>query len=309
MPRSANKVILVGNAGMLAKDPEVGYSRKRDSGREFQPRHKGSKTATTNGKSGPSGTTSPPGSVWRKSSANFVSKGCKLYVEGKIQTSSWGEKQSGEGKYRKESHARELLLLGPRENGADNHQNPTPNTNDDQRSHAGSDSVGMRIFRTPARSLPLLTEGRAVMSPANRHANDPANGSASTVQHFAVPASDTNIPTALTHNAAKTKELIANLEVPFHPSVIEARVTNSSKGGSPRGQVMPYADQRAYTDLLNALFTPAGWTRRPWQWPSQRQRCERPRRQPRSRDRADGTSAGETHASRVVEDPSESVES
>ena len=180
---------------------------------------------------------------------------------------------------------------------------------DDQRSHAGSDSIGMRIFRTPARSTPILTEGRAVMSPANGHANDPANGSTSTVQQFAVSASDTNIPTALTHNAAKTKELIANLELPFHPSVIESRVTNSSKGGSPRGQVMPYADQRAYTDLLNALFTPAGWTRRPWQWPSQRQRCERPRRQPRSRDRADGTSAGETHASRVVEDHTESVES
>jgi len=44
--------------------------------------------------------------------------------------------------------------------------------------------------------------------------------------------------------------------------VIEWRVTNTSKGGSPRGQVMPYADQRAYTDRLNALFTPAGWTRR-----------------------------------------------
>jgi hypothetical protein len=44
--------------------------------------------------------------------------------------------------------------------------------------------------------------------------------------------------------------------------VIEWRVTNTSKGGSPRGQVLPYADQRAYTDRLNALFTPAGWTRR-----------------------------------------------
>jgi hypothetical protein len=29
-----------------------------------------------------------------------------------------------------------------------------------------------------------------------------------------------------------------------------------------RGQVVPYADQRAYTDRLNSLFTPAGWTRR-----------------------------------------------
>ena len=100
------------------------------------------------------------------------------------------------------------------------------------------------------------------MSPVNGHANDPANGPTTPVQQFAPPASDTNIPAALTPNAAKIKELIASLEVPFHPSVIEWRVTNTSKGGSPRGQVMPYADQRAYTDRLNALFTPAGWTRR-----------------------------------------------
>ena len=100
------------------------------------------------------------------------------------------------------------------------------------------------------------------MTPTNGHANDPANGSTTAVQQFAPPASDTNIPTILTPNAAKIKELIASLEVPFHPSVIEWRVTNTSKGGSPRGQVMPYADQRAYTDRLNALVTPAGWTRR-----------------------------------------------
>jgi hypothetical protein len=100
------------------------------------------------------------------------------------------------------------------------------------------------------------------MTPTNGHANDPANGSTHAVQQFAPPASDTNIPTTLIANPAKIKELIASLEVPFHPSVIEWRVTNTSKGGSPRGQVMPYADQRAYTDRLNALFTPAGWTRR-----------------------------------------------
>jgi hypothetical protein len=38
---------------------------------------------------------------------------------------------------------------------------------------------------------------------------------------------------------------------------------NTTKGQQPvRGQVVPYADQRAYTDRLNALFTPAGWTRK-----------------------------------------------
>ena len=271
------------------------------------------------------------------------------------------------------------------------------------------------------------------MSPANGHANDDANIPTTAVQQVAPPTSDTNIPNALTLTATKIKELIANLEVPFHPSVIEWRVTNTSKGGSPRGQVMPYADQRAYTDRLNALVTPAGWTRRytihtsanferskdqkivakvlvtceliifglgshsatgeewadddnaataaeaqsfkractcfglgrylyyftgtwvdlddrkrpktvpkldgwatPEGWcrglrPARRRirsrpseqllkptamamaiataTVERPSRQPRSRDRADGTSAGETHVSRVVEDPSESVES
>ena len=100
------------------------------------------------------------------------------------------------------------------------------------------------------------------MCPANGHANDPANSSTNAVQQFAPPAGDTNIPTVLTPTAAKIRELIASLEVPFHPSVIEWRVANTSKGGSPRGQVMPYADQRAYTDRLNTLVTPAGWTRR-----------------------------------------------
>ena len=100
------------------------------------------------------------------------------------------------------------------------------------------------------------------MSPANGHANESANIPTTAVQQIAPPTSDTNIATALTLTATKIKELIANLEVPFHPSVIEWRVTNTSKGGSPRGQVMPYADQRAYTDRLNTLVTPAGWTRR-----------------------------------------------
>jgi len=61
----------------------------------------------------------------------------------------------------------------------------------------------------------------------------------------------------------KVKELVAALEVPFDASQIEWRVTNTTKDGQPpRGQVVPYADQRAYTDRLNALFTPAGWTRK-----------------------------------------------
>jgi len=59
----------------------------------------------------------------------------------------------------------------------------------------------------------------------------------------------------------RIRRIIDDLEVPFDPHVIEWRVTNTAKD-KRRGQVMPYADQRAYTDRLNALLTPAGWTRK-----------------------------------------------
>jgi hypothetical protein len=71
------------------------------------------------------------------------------------------------------------------------------------------------------------------------------------------------VPTAPQHSPERVKELVAALEVPFDPSQIEWRVMNTTKNQQPvRGQVVPYADQRAYTDRLNALFTPAGWTRK-----------------------------------------------
>jgi hypothetical protein len=56
------------------------------------------------------------------------------------------------------------------------------------------------------------------------------------------------------------KELLAELEVPFSPEQVQWRVTNTTND-KKRGQVVPYADPRAYTDRLNALFSPQGWTR------------------------------------------------
>lgn len=70
-------------------------------------------------------------------------------------------------------------------------------------------------------------------------------------------------PAVLQLPAARVKELVAALEVPFEPSQIEWRVMNTTKNQRPaRGQVVPYANQRAYTDRLNLLLTPAGWTRK-----------------------------------------------
>lgn len=56
------------------------------------------------------------------------------------------------------------------------------------------------------------------------------------------------------------KKLLEELEVPFAPHQVLWRVTNTSNDRK-RGQIVAYADPRAYTDRLNALFSPQGWTR------------------------------------------------
>ena len=56
------------------------------------------------------------------------------------------------------------------------------------------------------------------------------------------------------------EELLVELEAPFSVDQILWRVTNTANNRT-RGQVVPYADPRAYTDRLNALVSPQGWTR------------------------------------------------
>src|SRR5580698_5899578 len=58
----------------------------------------------------------------------------------------------------------------------------------------------------------------------------------------------------------QVRQLEASLEDPFDPREIKWRVTNTTSDRR-RGQVIAYADPRAYTDRLNALFTVRGWTR------------------------------------------------
>lgn len=57
-----------------------------------------------------------------------------------------------------------------------------------------------------------------------------------------------------------TDALFTQLAEPFHSSEIKWRVTHTTQDGS-RGAVIAFADPRAYTDRLNQLFTPSGWTR------------------------------------------------
>jgi hypothetical protein len=61
----------------------------------------------------------------------------------------------------------------------------------------------------------------------------------------------------------KIREL---LNEPFDPGEIKWRVTATSTqqtkhGPQKRGQLVAYADQRAYTDRLNEVFGEWGWTR------------------------------------------------
>ena len=51
------------------------------------------------------------------------------------------------------------------------------------------------------------------------------------------------------------EELLAELEVPFSIDQVLWRVTNTANNRT-RGQVVPYADPRAYTDRLNRWSAP-----------------------------------------------------
>ena len=70
----------------------------------------------------------------------FVTTGFTVYIEGKLQTSNWEDRQSGQTRYR-EIVARDLVLLGSRGNGtaysqeshpgpAAQHEAPTENAED-----------------------------------------------------------------------------------------------------------------------------------------------------------------------------------
>ena len=92
----------------------------------------------------------------------------------------------------------------------------------------------------------MSSNGHADAGPANPRESSLVTGS---------------VAMALVRDPDEIKRLVRELESPFEPSIVEWRVTNTSLDRK-RGQVIPYADQRAYTDRMNTLFTPAGWTRR-----------------------------------------------
>lgn len=88
-------------------------------------------------------------------------------------------------------------------------------------------------------------------------ANTATAGTADTLSPAVVPQ---YAPALQKYTDEQVRQLEAALEDPFEPSEIKWRVTNTTSDRR-RGQVIAYADPRAYTDRLNALFTVRGWTR------------------------------------------------
>jgi hypothetical protein len=83
-------------------------------------------------------------------------------------------------------------------------------------------------------------------------------GSASAVPPLSLPGNKTISGKEYTDE--EVRRIVAALEEPFDPREIKWRVTNTT-ADKRRGQMMAYADPRAYTDRLNELFTVRGWTR------------------------------------------------
>jgi single-strand DNA-binding protein len=112
MAKGVNKVILLGNVG---KDPEIRTTPNGMTVASFS-------LATADRAKDPQGNWTDR-TEWHNLVAfqrtaeivrDYVKKGSQLYVEGKIQTRSWDDKESGQKKYRTEILINDLQLLGGR---------------------------------------------------------------------------------------------------------------------------------------------------------------------------------------------------
>ena len=130
MPKSVNKVILLGNLG---KDPEVKYTpsgtpvakltlatneRYKDKEGQWQDRTEWHNIV-----------------LWQRLAeiaGEYLKKGSKVYIEGKLQTRSWDDKQTNQKRYMTEVVANDLVLLSGRGEGGDSARSAGGN-NFDQR--------------------------------------------------------------------------------------------------------------------------------------------------------------------------------
>jgi single-strand DNA-binding protein len=110
MAKGVNKVFLLGNVG---KDPEIRSTPSGTTVATFT-------LATADRQKDQTGNWADK-TEWHNLVAfqrtaeivrDYVKKGTQLFIEGKIQTRSWDDKESGQKKYRTEILVNELSLLG-----------------------------------------------------------------------------------------------------------------------------------------------------------------------------------------------------
>jgi single-strand DNA-binding protein len=144
MARSVNKVTLLGNVG---KDPEIRSTAGGNMVANLT-------LATSDNQKDAQGNwqerTEWHNLVAFKRTAeivrDYVKKGSKLYIEGKITNRSWDDKETGQKRYKTEILVNELVLLSGREDGSGGASRSTASSssaaNFDQRQPAGQDDAG-----------------------------------------------------------------------------------------------------------------------------------------------------------------------
>src|SRR5438270_4588751 len=111
MSKSVNKVILIGTLG---KDPELKYTPQGTAVAKF------SMATNENFKDKQSGEWKERTDwhnivCWARTAeiaAEYLKKGRKVYIEGRLSTRSWDDKETGQKKYMTEVVANDLVLLG-----------------------------------------------------------------------------------------------------------------------------------------------------------------------------------------------------
>ena len=118
MAMSVNKVILVGNIG---KDPEVKFLPSGQAVANFS-------VATSEKFKGRDGGEMQEKTEWHNVVAyakvaeiirDYAKKGAKIYVEGRLTTRNWDDKETGKKVYRTEIVVNEFVLLSGRGEGAE----------------------------------------------------------------------------------------------------------------------------------------------------------------------------------------------
>ncbi len=113
--RGVNKVILVGNLG---KDPEVRYMPNGNAVANFT-------VATSESWKDQQGQMQER-TEWHnivmyrrlaEVAGEYLKKGSKVYLEGKLQTSKWQDQQTGQDRYKTEINASEMQMLDSRGQG------------------------------------------------------------------------------------------------------------------------------------------------------------------------------------------------